>query len=145
MSTGYTKKINISEATLWHGKGPLLSRLNLELTERCNNDCIHCNINRPEGDGGARGRELKTEEWETLLQQAAELGALSVRFTGGEPLLREDFEALYLFARRLGLRVQLFTNGRLITPRLADLFARIPPLEKIEITVYGMRPNRTRP
>lgn len=119
----------------------MLSRLDLELTERCNNDCVHCNINRPEGDEGAKSRELKTEEWETLLQQAAELGALSVRFTGGEPLLREDFEGLYLFARRLGLRVQLFTNGRLITPRLAYLFARIPPLEKIEITVYGMRPE----
>ena len=141
MSTGYSKKITISEATLWQGKGPLLSHLDIELTERCNNDCIHCYINRPEGDEEAQGRELKTEEWEKLLRQAAELGALSVRFTGGEPLLREDFEALYLFARRLGLRVQLFTNGRLITPLLADLFARIPPLEKIEITVYGMRPE----
>ena len=34
----------------------------------------------------------------------------------------------YLFARRLGLKVLLFTNARLITPELADLFARIPPL-----------------
>jgi radical SAM protein with 4Fe4S-binding SPASM domain len=64
---------------------------------------------------------------------------LSVRFTGGEPLLREDFTDLYLSARRLGLKVMLFTNARLITPDLASLFARIPPLEKIEVTVYGMR------
>src|SRR5208337_1134406 len=41
--------------------------------------------------------------------------------------------------RRLGLKVMLFTNARLITPDLASLFARIPPLEKIEVTVYGMR------
>jgi len=27
-----------------------------------------------------------------------------VRFTGGEPLLREDFEELYVFARKIGLR-----------------------------------------
>ena len=33
----------------------------------------------------------------------------------------------------------LLTNARLITPDLARLFARIPPLEKIEVTVYGMR------
>ncbi len=55
------------------------------------------------------------------------MGALSVRFTGGEPLLREDFAELYLFARRLGIKVLLFTNARLITPELAALFARIPP------------------
>ena len=35
----------------------------------------------------------------------------------------------------------LFTNARLITPELADLFARVPPLKKIEISVYGMRPE----
>jgi radical SAM protein with 4Fe4S-binding SPASM domain len=75
------------------------------------------------------------------LSQAAELGTLTVRFTGGEPLLREDFAELYLFTRRLGIKVLLFTNARLITPELADLFARIPLLEKIEITVYGMRPE----
>jgi radical SAM protein with 4Fe4S-binding SPASM domain len=32
----------------------------------------------------------------------------------------------------------IFTNGRRITPELADLFARVPPLLPIEITVYGM-------
>jgi radical SAM protein with 4Fe4S-binding SPASM domain len=64
---------------------------------------------------------------------------MTVRFTGGEPLLRDDFPELYLFARRLGLKVLLFTNATLITPQIADLLADIPPLEKIEISVYGMR------
>ena len=75
-------------------------------------------------------RELTTEQWKDILRQAADLGALSVRFTGGEPLLRPDFAELYLFARRLGLQVMLFTNARLITPELADLFARVPPLQE---------------
>jgi radical SAM protein with 4Fe4S-binding SPASM domain len=35
----------------------------------------------------------------------------------------------------------LFTNARLITPQLADLFARVPPGELIEVTVYGMKPK----
>jgi hypothetical protein len=55
-----------------------------------------------------------------------------------EPLLRQDFAELYEFARRLGLMVTIFTNARLITPELADLLARMPPLESIEVTVYGM-------
>jgi len=119
----------------------LLGRLDLELTERCNNNCIHCSINLPMVDEGARQQELGAAKIQNILAEAAALGALSVRFTGGEPLLREDFVDLYLFARRLGLRVLLFTNARLITPELADLFARIPPLEKIEVTVYGMKPQ----
>ncbi|MBN1893038.1 radical SAM protein, partial [bacterium] len=58
--------------------------------------------------------------------------------TGGEPLLREDFEDLYVFARRLGMYVILFTNARHITPELARLFARIPPGRPVEVTVFGM-------
>jgi len=74
-----------------------------------------------------------------ILADAADLGCLQVRFTGGEPLLRSDFAELYLFARRLGLKVLVFTNATLITEKLANLLAHVPPLVLIEITVYGMR------
>jgi len=124
---------------LWKNKGPLLSRLDMELTERCNNNCIHCYINLPADDIKAKEQELSTEEIKYILKEAASLGCLKVRFTGGEPLLREDFEELYLFARKLGLKVILFTNATLITSELAEVFVRIPPLERIEISVYGMK------
>jgi radical SAM protein with 4Fe4S-binding SPASM domain len=116
-----------------------LGRLDIELTERCDNDCIHCCINLPAADAAARAREMPTAQVKDLLRQAADLGCMQVRFTGGEPLLRPDFEELYLFARRLGMKVLLFTNARHVTPHLADLLARIPPLVTIEVTVYGMR------
>jgi radical SAM protein with 4Fe4S-binding SPASM domain len=135
----YAAKVSASRHPLWKNRAHFLGRLDLELTERCNNDCIHCCINLPADDRVARRRELTTSGIIAILKEAAALGALSVRFTGGEPLVREDFQDLYLFARRLGLKVMLFTNARLITTDLARLFARIPPLEKIEVTVYGMR------
>ena len=130
-----------SHPLLRSGRRPRLGRLDIELTERCNNDCIHCCINRPADDAAARSREMPTGRIKDILRQAAELGCLTVRFTGGEPLLRPDARELYLFARQLGLKVLLFTNARLITPELADLFARVPPLEPIEASVYGMPPG----
>jgi len=126
---------------LWPKRKPLLGHLDMELTECCNNDCIHCCINLPLDDRAARQREMTTDEVKGILTEAAALGCLSVRFTGGEPLLREDFEELYRFARRQGIKVLLFTNARLITPQLADLFARVPPGELAEVTVYGMKPE----
>jgi len=62
-----------------------------------------------------------------------------IRFTGGEPLLREDFEEIYVFTRKSGLKVSVFTNATLITPHLAKLLVKLPPLGKIEITVYGVK------
>jgi len=137
--TFFEVKAESGQSSLWRDRPPLLGHLDLELTERCNNNCIHCSINLPDDSVIARGRELHTEEVKKVLAEAAGLGCLSVRFTGGEPLLREDFEDLYLFARRLGLRVFLFTNATLITPHLVELFLRIPPLKKMEISVYGMK------
>lgn len=117
----------------------LLGNLDMELTERCNNNCVHCYINLSASDICASKKELTCEEIKKILKEAESLGCRRVRFTGGEPFLRKDFEELYIFARKLGLSVLIFTNATLITPQLANLFARIPPLEKIEITVYGMR------
>lgn len=122
-----------------NNKSSLLSQLDIELTERCNNNCLHCYINLPAHDHKARKKELSTKILKKILLEAAALGCRRIRFTGGEPLLRHDFEELYVFARRLALRVMLSTNATLITPRLAKLFSRMPPLEKIEVTVYGMK------
>ena len=135
----YARRTRIDRSPLWKNGRPLLGWLDVELTERCNNNCVHCSVNRPAGDPDARGREMGTGEVKSLLESAAALGCLTVRFTGGEPLLREDFEELYLFARKLGLRVMIFTNATLVTPRLAGLLSRVPPREKVEVSVYGMR------
>ncbi len=124
---------------MWKGKSVPPGRLDIELTERCNNNCIHCYINLPADDHEAKARELSTNQLKDILEEAASLSYMSVRFTGGEPLLREDFEELYIFARKLGLRVIIFTNATLITPHLADLLAHIPPLQKMGVTVYGMK------
>ena len=128
----YIKKLKPHEFRIWHGKRPLLGQLDIELTERCNNKCIHCCINLPEDDAEARGREMSTDFVKDVITQAANLGCLTVRFTGGEPLLREDLAELYEFTRRLGMQVILFTNARLITPKLATLLAKIPPGRVVE-------------
>lgn len=139
MEQTYVRELNIDKVDLWKDKSRVLSGLDIELTERCNNNCIHCYINLPADNLAIQKRELSTEEIKNILREAASLCCISVRFTGGEPLLREDFQELYIFARRLGLKVILFTNATLIESSLIKLFKCIPPLEKIEVTIYGMR------
>ena len=135
----YSEDQRMSDANVLRGRNSILTHLDMELTERCNNNCIHCLINIPANDSVARQRELSTEEIKGIIEEAVSLGCLVLKLTGGEPLLRRDFEDIYVFARKAGLRVIIFTNATLITPHLAELFARIPPLEKIQVTVYGMK------
>jgi radical SAM protein with 4Fe4S-binding SPASM domain len=136
-SVSYARKITTAFAPK-SAVPSLLGRLDIELTERCNNSCVHCYINLPVNDAASRHREMPAELIRRILVEAAALGCMMVRFTGGEPLLRPDFEELYVSARRQGLNVLLFTNATLLTPALADLLVRMPPREKVEVTVYGM-------
>ncbi|MDD4899579.1 MAG: radical SAM protein [Candidatus Omnitrophica bacterium] len=135
----YVSIVNASAPQFSKGSGPVLGWLDIELTERCNNNCVHCCINLSKDDPAAKKRELSTQRIEEILKEAADLGCMTVRFTGGEPFLREDFKELYIFARRLGLKVMIFTNATLITPKWIELFKHIPPMEKMEVTVYGMK------
>ncbi|NIN63175.1 MAG: radical SAM protein, partial [Anaerolineae bacterium] len=112
----YVQRKTRSAVRLGKEGQPVRRVLDIELTERCNNNCAHCCINLPADDESAMARELSTEEFTGILREAASLSHLAVRFTGGEPLLRNDFVDLYLTARQLGMDVLLFTNATLITP-----------------------------
>lgn len=134
----YVRTVSSNNAELWRKLASKLTHLDMELTERCNNDCVHCLINRPQHDAEAQAAELRTDEIKQILKQAAALGCFKVRFTGGEPLLRPDFNEIYLYAKRLGLKVLIFTNATLINDDLIQLWRHYPPGETIEVTVYGM-------
>ncbi|MCX6559336.1 MAG: radical SAM protein [Candidatus Aminicenantes bacterium] len=134
----YVKTLSIAAWSQPGGPGRRLRQLDLELTERCNFNCLHCTINRPADDTDAEASEMSLEKIVEILRQATALGVLTVRFTGGEPLLRPDFDDIYQAARGLGLRVSLFTNASLITIRKAELFSRVLPLEPVEVSIYGM-------
>jgi len=135
----YFVKQDIGKSPFFKKNSSVLNHLDIELTERCNNNCVHCYINLPAEEAAVKEKELTTGRVKEIIKEAVSLGCLTVRFTGGEPLLREDFEELYVFARRSGLKVMIFTNATLITERTAGLFQKIPPLEKIEVSVYGMK------
>ncbi len=109
----------------------------LEITARCNMNCRHCYINLPAGDRDAKARELTPAEISGMADQAAELGAMWVLISGGEPLLREDFPEIFMTLKRKGLLVSVFTNATLLRDEHMELFRKYPPRD-IEVTVYGV-------
>jgi MoaA/NifB/PqqE/SkfB family radical SAM enzyme len=95
----------------------------IEITARCNLDCVHCYLVRSVNAEKSSGLELTKEEFFRIVDEIVEQGCLWLLITGGEPLLRTDFESLYLYAKKKGLFVTLFTNATLVTPGIADMLA----------------------
>ena len=114
----------------------LLDFLDFELTERCNQDCRHCYIRLSCDDRVATSREMDKVLIYRILKEAADLGCSKVRFTGGEPLVRQDFPEIYEFAYDIGLEASIATNATLITDDIAYLWARKKP-SCLSISIYG--------
>ncbi|MFQ6015566.1 MAG: radical SAM protein [Anaerolineae bacterium] len=85
-------------------------------TQRCNLHCMHCYADAADRDFPG---EMITAEGKQLLEDLAEFRVPTVLFSGGEPLTRPDLFELAAYARDMGLRCVLSTNGTLITPAVA--------------------------
>lgn len=105
----------------------------LALTHRCNLACVHCYARE---DGAAAAAELSTAEWLGIIDEAGEAGCLYLLLTGGEPLLRDDFAAIYAHAKQRGFLVTVFTNATRVNDRIAGLFRDLPP-RLVEVSIYG--------
>src|SRR5688572_11258244 len=98
--------------------GPPLWLL-FELTYRCPLHCVFC---YNPVDFAATQDEVPTAEWIRVLREARALGSVQLGLSGGEPLMRDDVEAIADEAHRLGYYTNLITSGvGLSRERLAEL------------------------
>lgn len=110
----------------------------MDLTSRCNMSCVHCYAGpAPHSE---KDTEVDTESVIRILDQVADAGCLFFLFSGGEPLLRDDFSDVYAHARGRGMIVSVFTNATLVDDRIVGLFSRMPPYS-VEVTMYGVSPE----
>ena len=102
-----------------------------ELTHRCPLQCPYCS--NPVELERAKG-ELDTETWCRVIREAAELGALQIHVSGGEPTARKDLEILIESARDAGLYSNLITAAVLLDEaRIAALVAA--GLDHVQISI----------
>ncbi len=104
----------------------------LDLTYRCNERCIHCYLDHD--DHG----EMTTAEIKDLLDQMADAGVFYLTISGGEILMRRDFFEILEHARLRTFCVKLKTNGVLIREKEAQRLRELG-VESVQISIYSHR------
>jgi radical SAM protein with 4Fe4S-binding SPASM domain len=106
----------------------------LDITYRCNERCVHCYLDHH--DHG----EMTSSEILRLIDEMADAGVLTLTLSGGEIFLRKDLFEIVEHARRLTFCVKLKTNALLIGEREA---ARLRDLavQEIQVSIYSHRPE----
>jgi len=114
-----------------------VTNLRVSLTPQCNLSCIYCHR---EGEKKT-GTPLSAEEIAEIIRTAVHFGIRSVKFTGGEPLLREDLLDI-IRSVPAGIETSITTNGTLLADLAADL--RKAGLRRINVSVDSLNPETYR-
>ncbi len=123
-------------STYLHSKGARLGipvSGSFELTRKCNFNCKMCYVHCTDTSSD---KELTTEQWLKIAENAKKEGLLFLLITGGEPLLRPDFKELYTQFSKMGFMVSINTNGSLFNDSIFELFSEYPPA-RVNISLYG--------
>ncbi len=111
-------------------------RMDLALTFRCQNNCIHCYAGGPHETD-----ELSTDQWKQVIDKLHSIGVFILTFTGGEPTLREDLPELLLYAENRGAVTGLITNGRRLKDRSYAEQLEKAGLDFVQVTLESHKPQ----
>jgi len=122
------------------GRG--VTDLRISVTKRCNFGCVYCHdeglgpVDRPRTP---HSEEMSPTEVERLVRVAREFEIRSVKFTGGEPLVRTDMEELVARTVRHMPDVSLTTNGSMLAGRAEGL--RNAGLKRVNVSIDSLDPT----
>lgn len=123
--------------------GRTIDYLRISLIDQCNMRCVYCMPLR--GLSFIPSDELLTaSELEVVAQAAADLGFRKIRFTGGEPTLRDDLLEIVERVHRAAPDIFLsMTTNAVLLPRLAQPLKKAG-LSRVNIHIDVLDPQRLR-
>ncbi|MDD4497876.1 MAG: GTP 3',8-cyclase MoaA [Methanosarcinaceae archaeon] len=120
--------------------GRRVTGLRISITERCNLSCMYCHNEGSECCVKGRGEnEMPAELICSLVATAAKFGVRKVKFSGGEPLFRKDFEKILACLPPLK-EVSATTNGVLLEARAESLKAA--GLDRVNVSLDSLDPEK---
>ncbi|MFA6332397.1 MAG: GTP 3',8-cyclase MoaA [Methanoregula sp.] len=111
-----------------------VTNIRISITKQCNLSCIYCHR---EGERSPQD-QLSLEEIAEILRVSAGFGIRSVKFTGGEPLLRPDLTDI-IRAVPAGMECSLTTNGTLLAGMAQDL--RKAGMKRVNVSLDSLDPE----
>ncbi|GGT05065.1 hypothetical protein GCM10010206_79220 [Streptomyces cinerochromogenes] len=122
----------VGDVLLMREAGPYeFSRATWEINLGCDYDCPMCYLGKKRFEG------LDMDGKRQLLAVMRDAGVIWLQITGGEPLIDPDFPEAYRLAHKLGMQVEILSNGsRLHRDHILNLLRTYPPT-KLTLSVYG--------
>lgn len=116
-------------------KEPRIFGLQIEVTSRCNERCIHCYIPNQKKDSG---KDMELALILRVLDEAKEMGTLQVTMSGGELFMHKDIDVILRHARKNDFVISILSNLVLLTEAHISLLKEINP-SLVQVSLYSMK------
>lgn len=105
----------------------------LSLTHKCNLHCIHCSVDADINQQNV----LSLQDIKDIIKKLQVSKVQTLIFTGGEPLIRDDFLEILKYARSIfSGKIVMMTNGTLINE--ANIKTLVENLDAIDMSIDGV-------
>ena len=119
-----------------------LRYVRISVTDRCQFRCPYCRPEQGDAPCEPQADYLTAPELARVVRVLTTLGIRTVRFTGGEPLLRRDLTSIIEAVHAVGIDdMAITTNAALLTPKRAQSLADAG-LKRINISLDTLDPER---
>ena len=114
---------------------PHLLSMQIELTSRCNERCVHCYIPHENKIG-----DINPALFYEVLEQCRDIGILSLTLTGGEPMLHKNFCDFLHKAKEYDFSIIVLSNLTSLNDKIiAEMKANC--LCSVQVSLYSLNPE----
>ena len=112
---------------------PHLTSMQIELTSRCNERCVHCYIPHEN-----KINDIDPLLFYDVLDQCRDMGLLNITLLGGEPMLHRNFPDFLRKAKDYDFSINILSNLTLLTDEIiAGMKAN--RLSSVQVSLYSMK------
>lgn len=116
---------------------PLIASLQLELSSRCNERCIHCYIPNSKKN---HGMDMPFEKFKKLVDEFADMGGIHITLSGGEALLHKDIIPMLNYCRLKDLKITILSNLIKLTDEEIKAMKETN-VSLVQVSLYSMDPE----
>ncbi|MDQ1351524.1 MAG: hypothetical protein QG657_1828 [Acidobacteriota bacterium] len=139
---GFLHPVEYRQKKWRHNYQDVPSDIYLMMTHQCNLKCVYCYNDADREQFRQMDEtepEMSKDQYLQFFEDAAALGVERILFTGGEPLLNPFTLEAARYVRQLGLKVEIITNGLMVTEANAAEMAET--FDYISISLDSFKPE----
>lgn len=117
-----------------YGKHPVIQGLIIEITQICNERCVHCYIPHEQ-----KNIRMEDTDFYKIIDECKNLGTVvDIKISGGECITHPSFKKYISYVKKAGFALTVMTNLTLLNDEIINILKE-GTLSKVQVSLFSLR------